>query len=135
MRTAPKVVLSPEDEKVLRKLAGGKTCSVRLAQRSQIVLLASQGLENREIASELGVDRGTVGRWRRRYCLFGLQGIEKDAYRPGRKPSVTPDKVSEVIERRRRVRHRMQPNGVLEQWQTRSASALPVSGGFGRSMD
>jgi len=99
MRTAPKIALSPEEATVLRKLARGKTCSVRLAQRSKIVLLAAEGLENREIASELGLDRGTVGRWRHRYRLFGLQGIEKDASRPGRKPSVTPDKISEVVEK------------------------------------
>jgi transposase len=56
-------------------------------------------MENREIAVELNVDRGTVSRWRRRYFSAGLEGIEKDASRPGRRPSISPAKVSEVIEK------------------------------------
>ncbi len=97
MRVAPKIVLSPEEEKGLRKLSGGRSCSVRLAQRAKIVLLAAKGLENCRIAAELGIDRGTVSRWRRRYLEAGLKGIEKDAHRPGRLPSISPAKVSEVI--------------------------------------
>jgi len=99
MRVAPKIELSPEEEKVLRKLAGGRSCSVRLAHRSAIVLLAADGLENGEIAEKLAIDRGTVSRWRRRYFLVGLKGIEKDAYRPGRRPSISSAKVSEVVEK------------------------------------
>ena len=97
MRVAPRIALSPKEEKVLSKLAGGRSCSVRLAQRSSIVLLAAKGLENRSIAARLNIDRGTVSRWRHRYFLLGLKGIEKDAYRPGRRPSISPAIVSEVI--------------------------------------
>lgn len=97
MRVAPKIVLSSEEKKILRKLAGSRRCSVRLAQRSKIVLLAATGLENREIADKLSIDRGTASRWRHRYLLAGLKGIEKDAPRPGRLPSISPIKASEVI--------------------------------------
>ena len=82
MRVAPKVVLSSEDEEPLRKFARGRSTPVRLAQRSKIVLLAAKGLENREIATQLNIDRETVGRWRRRYVASGLPGIEKDAQDP-----------------------------------------------------
>ena len=99
MRVAPKIVLSSEEQKVLRRLANGRSCSVRLAQRSTIVLLAAKGLENCEIAANLRIDRGTVSRWRRRYVSAGLKGIEKDAHRPGRRPSIPPAKVAEVIEK------------------------------------
>lgn len=99
MRVAPKISLSPGEEEVLRKLERGRSCSVRLAQRSAIVLLASEGLENRDIAQRLGIDRGTVGRWRGRYALAGLAGIEKDAPRPGRLPSISATKVREVVEK------------------------------------
>jgi transposase len=99
MRIAPKIVLSSEEDKILRKLAGGRSCSVRLAQRSKIILLAAKDLENCKIAAELEIDRGTVSRWRHRYFLAGLNGIEKDAHRPGRLPSISPAKVSEVIKK------------------------------------
>lgn len=99
MRVAPQISLSTEEAQTLERLARGRKTSVRLAQRSSIILLAAQGRENREIAQELGVSRETVGRWRGRYAELGLAGIEKDAPRPGRKPSIPETKVSEVVEK------------------------------------
>lgn len=99
MRVAPQIVLSSEEETMLRKFARGRRTPVRLAQRSKIVLLAAQGSENREIAKRLGLDRETVGRWRHRYASSRLAGIEKDAPRPGRRPSISPVKVRQVVEK------------------------------------
>ena len=99
MRVAPQIVLSPEEEATLRKFARGRSTSVRLAQRSKIVLLAAEGSQNREIAAQLSIGWETVGRWRHRYAASGLAGIEKDAPRPGRRPSISPAKVREVIEK------------------------------------
>ena len=99
MRVAPKIVLYAEEEGPLRKFARGRSTAVRLAQRSRIVLLAAKGLENREIATQLSIDRETVGRWRHRYAASGLAGIEKDAPRPGRRPSISSAMVREVIEK------------------------------------
>jgi len=99
MRVAPSVVLSAEQEAQLRKFARGRSTSVRLAQRSKIVLLAAAGLQNRQIATQLSIDRETVGRWRHRYAESGLAGIEKDAPRPGRRPSISPAKVREMVEK------------------------------------
>jgi transposase len=43
------------------------------------VLLAAQGLQNKEIAEQrLGIGRVQVARWRERYLKCGLQGIERD---------------------------------------------------------
>jgi len=61
--------------------------------------MASEGMQNQEIAAELGIKRDTVGRWRHRYAASGLSGIEKDAPRPGRHPSIPPSKVREVVEK------------------------------------
>ncbi len=68
MRVAPKIVVSSEERQNLEKLARGRRTPVRLAQRSAIVLLAAEGNENKEIASQLEITRETVGRWRRRYA-------------------------------------------------------------------
>ena len=57
MRVAPTIVLSDEEETKLVKLARSKVTSVRLAQRAQIVLLAAQGMQNQDIAGQLGVGR------------------------------------------------------------------------------
>jgi len=46
----------------LPRLARSKRTSVRVAQRAQIVLLAAQGLQNKDIAEQLGIGRVQVAR-------------------------------------------------------------------------
>ena len=78
LRVAPAIELTDEQERELARLARSKTTSVRLAQRARIVLLAAQGMQNKDIADALGVGRVQVGRWRDRYAETGLAGIERD---------------------------------------------------------
>ena len=78
LRVAPVVELSREQEVELTKLARSKRTSVRLSQRARIVLLAAQGMQNKDIAEQLGVGRVQVSRWRERYAQSGLEGIERD---------------------------------------------------------
>lgn len=88
MRKATPINLTDTERKQLESFDRGKSCSVRLAHRSRIILLASKGLQNDEIGKQLGISRQMAGRWRLRYALQGLAGIEKDAPRPGRFPSI-----------------------------------------------
>ena len=97
MRVAPEILLSPEEKQQLERFARGRSAPARLVQRAQIVLLASEGKENREIAAELGIVRHTVGRWRSRYAKLGLAGIEKDSPRSGRLPTISEEVIQEVI--------------------------------------
>jgi transposase len=78
LRVATVVVLSKEQKAVLNKLVSSRLTSLRLTQRVRIVLLAAQGLNNKEIAQQLGVGRVQVARWRARYVESGLEGIERD---------------------------------------------------------
>ena len=55
LRVAPAVELTDEQEVELKKLARSNRTSVGLAQRAQIVLLAAQGLQNKDIAAQLGI--------------------------------------------------------------------------------
>ena len=41
----------------------------------------------------------TVTRWRKRYTKDGIEGLLKDAPRPGRKPRISDQQVREVVER------------------------------------
>jgi transposase len=86
VRVAPEIVLSDEEREVLDDLIRSKLTSVRLALRARIVLLAAQGLQNKEIALALDVGRIQASRWRERYLESGLQGIERDLPR-GAPPS------------------------------------------------
>ena len=99
MRVAPEIRISAEEKRQLESLALGHSTPARLAQRARIVLLAAAGRDNQGIASELGIMRHTVGRWRSRYARLGLAGIEKDAPRPGRLPAVSRELVEEIVRR------------------------------------
>lgn len=64
---AAKVRLSEKQMDMLRKISREATASVRLVQRSRIILLGFEGLLNEEIAGEVSVNQRQVGRWRRRW--------------------------------------------------------------------
>ena len=78
MRVAPSIILTDEQKNELARLSRSGRTSVRLAERSRIVLLAAQGLQNKEIAEQLGIGRVQVARWRQRYLESGIEGIERD---------------------------------------------------------
>jgi transposase len=99
VRVAPFITLTPAERKKFEWAAKSPSTSVRLQERLRIILLAADGLENREIAQLLRQDRGKVGRWRERFAKSGLPAIEKDKTRPGRITAV-PGKVrAKIIER------------------------------------
>jgi transposase len=63
-----------------------------MAQRARIVLLAAEGMSNRDIAERVGLHYNQVGLWRARYGEYGLAGLE-DEERPGRPPVYDHDDV------------------------------------------
>jgi transposase len=70
---------------------------VRVAERARVVLLAAEGKQNLEIAETLTISVQKAARWRWRFLTKGLPGLEKDAPRPGRLPTIAPDTVAEVV--------------------------------------
>ena len=71
------------DTERLTRNVRSSSVSAGLAQRSRIVLLASEGVANETIAERVGVARNTVLTWRRRYAERGLAGLA-DEPRSGR---------------------------------------------------
>ena len=116
VRIAPAIELSQDEEAELIRLAQSKLSSVRLAERARIVLLAAQGLQNLQIAQELGVDRITAGRWRQRYIESGLAGIERDL--PRGAPPLKVD-VAKLVE----LTTQTQPEAATH-WSTRKMAAV-----------
>lgn len=78
--------------------ARGKRFPVRLVQRSKIVLMAAAGMLNQDIAGKVGTTRPTVQLWRDRFLALRLNGLEKDAPRPGRFPKIAAEKITEVVD-------------------------------------
>src|SRR5712692_10164143 len=65
----PKVVLSERERAELERLVRAFTTGQQLALRARIVLAAGDGLNNLQIARELGVDDETPGHWRESFVI------------------------------------------------------------------
>jgi len=97
MRVAPPVELTEDQERALRQWARGRSLPARQVERARVVLWAAAGKQDLQIASEIGISNQKAARWRKRFLELGLAGLEKDAPRPGRTPTITPAKVQEVV--------------------------------------
>ncbi len=97
MRVARTVVLDKEERGRLEQIARGRSLPARLVERARIVLRAAVGLQDQQIASELGITPEKAARWRNRYLDGGLEALGKDATRPGRPRTITEERTAEVI--------------------------------------
>jgi len=97
MRVASAIALPMETRHRLEKQMRGRSTPVRVAQRSRIVLLAAGGLQNKQIAAQMGVAPRMVALWRGRFIAQDIEGLLKDAPRPGRTPTISATIVSAVI--------------------------------------
>ncbi len=115
MRVAPPVELTDDQKRVLQQWTRGRSLPARQVERARVVLLAAAGKQDLEIAAEIGISNQKAARWRGRFLKLGLAGLEKDAPRPGRTPTITAAKVQEVV---RRTTQEKPVNAT--QWSTRT---------------
>jgi Homeodomain-like domain len=83
------VILSEHERQHLESVARQYTSPYCDVIRAKIVLLASEGLSNDVIASRLDTPRQIVSKWRKRFCLARLPGLE-DEPRGGRQARFSP---------------------------------------------
>jgi transposase len=88
-RVAPQITLSAETDTMLRRWVRSPSTPQHLALRSRIVLAASTGQSNQQIATTLGIPEVTAGKWRRAFATSGVDGLS-DAPRSGRPPTHGP---------------------------------------------
>ncbi len=122
MRRAPSIHLTPEDAELLDRWASSTSARDRRARRARIVLSASRGGSNGQIARALGVHPETVALWRGRFAAHGLEGVRQEAPRSGtgrRSPAGIVDRI---------IRTTLEVEPPDGRWSTRSlASALNVN--------
>ena len=84
------------------------------AMRAEIVLLAADGMNNCEIAHELGISRLTAGLWRNRFAKRRFDGL-CDEPRCGAPRKIGDEKITEVVTK---TLETMPPDAT--HWSTRS---------------
>jgi transposase len=115
MRVASPVELTEDQRQTLQQWSRGRSLPARQVERARIVLLAADGKQDLEIAAEIGISNQKAARWRKRFLKLGLAGLEKDAPRPGRTPTITAAKVQEVVRKTTQEKP-----GNANQWSTRT---------------
>jgi len=81
--------LAVEEAHELKRRATKYTLPYFEVQRARMILMASQGMSNDEIAARLDTRREVVSLWRKRFFKERLAGLEERA-RPGRPRAFPP---------------------------------------------
>jgi transposase len=97
MRVAQLIVLKEATRRKLEQQARGRSIPARVVVRSRIVLMAADGLQNKQIAEDLKVAPRMAALWRGRFIAQGIEGLVKDAPRPGRTPSISSEATASLI--------------------------------------
>ncbi len=123
MKHARRITLTDDERKTLKRWTRGRRTPARLVLRAKIVLLAADGMMNKDIAESLKTARKTVSLSRTRFAEQRLTGVEKDSPRGGRPPHAQTRIAHAIIEKTTREK----PADATH-WSTRTlAKALGTS--------
>lgn len=122
MKTSEKIILSSEERATLEVWLR-LHASERLALHANIILLAGDGMSNRQIAQQLQTSLKTVSLWRRRFVESRLAGIEKEAPRRKSRLEASASMVRLIVHKTTK-----EPPSVGTHWTTRTlAKELGIS--------
>lgn len=94
----PPIKLRPKDCIELKRLVRSKTSNGPLAFRAGIILMASKGSSNADIARHYDCQPQVIKLWRDRWNAEGLSGLE-DRPRPGRPITMTAARKQKIVTR------------------------------------
>jgi len=97
-RELPAVELDEAERAELMSLASRRSTAQALALRARIILACAEGGQNKVIAERMGLDRETVGKWRRRFMAQRLEGL-RDEPRSGTPRTIEDARIEAVIVR------------------------------------
>jgi transposase len=92
------IQLSPEDRATLEGWVADRNSPQKLVWRAQIVLMWVQGDGVTAIVRATGKTKRTAYRWRDRYVARGIEGLKRDATRPGRKKPLSAEVIKRVVD-------------------------------------
>jgi transposase len=108
-------ILGEEMKKLLTMFSKSRSCPVSLSKRSTVILMASEGIKNRDIAKKLEIHHNSVALWRTRFMrnVSRLTDVEKlspekledeictllsDAPRSGCRSNFTPQQIIKIVD-------------------------------------
>src|SRR5262245_401870 len=112
---ARKLIITERQQATLETMARSATCPQAVAQRARMILLAFDGLDNQNIAGQVGCERHAVGPWRRRWAEAfqrlvlveccekpsalprAIEGVLSDLPRSGSPGKFTAEQVTEIL--------------------------------------
>lgn len=115
---AKSLVLSEHERSVLAGWVRRATSPARLVQRARIVLAYADTGSVAAAARQVGVSAPTVSKWRDRFLVSRLDGLE-DAPRPGQPRKLSDEQINALITRTLQD----SPPGGDTHWSTRSMAA------------
>jgi len=114
--TAAAMPVSDAQRAELERMAASTSLPHRQVVQARGLLWAADGVANEEIARRCTVGSDTVRRWRSRFAEQGTAGVGVIAKGRGRKPSLGPGIVEEVL----RLTHKELPDDGSTHWSTRT---------------
>ena len=90
------IVLDEAEKRELTALTLKHGAPQSIAERARIVLAAASGLNNKDIASKVGVCAATAGTWRNRFAERRMDGLY-DEPRPGAPREIVDDEIAATI--------------------------------------
>ena len=108
------VALTDGEREELQRWARRATTANALAMRARIILACERGGHDGIIAERAGVNRATVGKWRRRFLECGADGL-LDEPRPGAPRQISDAEIERVLTRTLETKPR-----AATHWSTRS---------------
>ena len=116
-RPRTEVRLEEEQRDFLQRLAARRSAPAREVLHARIILLTSEGLNNKEVAKRLSTGEHTVSYWRRRFGRLGLEGLS-EMPRAGAPRRISDEQVERVL----RTTLEETPQAATH-WSTRSLAA------------
>ena len=86
------------EEEQLKKLISGRNTQQKVVMRAKIISLYLQNMNKSFISKTLSIGRPTVYLWIERYRNEGIQGLLRDASRPGRKKQIDEAKEKQIVD-------------------------------------
>ena len=97
-QTAPPTTITPAQRRTLETWLRARSTPQSIATRAGIILLASEGLSNHEIARQTGTSRPTVLLWRSRFSSGGPPALTEIGVGRGRKATISAERERQIID-------------------------------------